>query len=314
VAHAGREEEVLTIFRKWELPAIVIGQVTSEPFLEIRRHGRVEARLNPHHLADECPTYHSVATPSPEFLARANFDPTSVKVPDLHQALLTLLAHPDVASKRAIFEQYDRHVQTQTIVDAGQGDAAVLHPDGTDVAVALTIDGNSRWTEAHPRRGGRLAVAEAARNIACSGGCSLAITDGLNFGSPEDPHVFYHFREAVLGIAEAADAMGTPVISGNVSLRNESEQDGVKRAIPATPLVGMVGLIADPARVRSARPVEGDTVYLLDAGDQGSEHGGLGASLLLSAVLGREDGYPDDPDLGAERRLGELLAALPSGP
>ncbi|RYG85534.1 phosphoribosylformylglycinamidine synthase subunit PurL, partial [bacterium] len=208
VATKGREEEVLAVFRKWELPAVVVGTVTAEPRVVVRRWGQIVADVDPHHLADECPVYASTVQISDDFQRRAAFDPTAIVATDPRADLLALLASPTVASKRPVFEQYDRHVMTGTVVDAGKGDAAVIHPEGTERAISLALDGNSRWTAAHPRRGGRLAIAEAARNVACTGARPVAVTDGLNYGDPTDPQVFWAFRESVYGLAEAADLFG----------------------------------------------------------------------------------------------------------
>ena len=306
VAHAGREEEVLAVFRKWELPAVIIGRVTGDRLVTVTRRGETVANLDPLLLTDECPTYVSSAQAPESFHAAARFDPSAVPGPDLRGDLLTLLGSPDVASKRPVFAQYDRHVMTGTVVDAGAGDAAVIAPEGTGKALALSLDGNARWTAAHPRRGGRLVVAEAARNVACSGARPVAATDGLNFGDPTDPAVFWSFREAVLGLAEAAETLGTPVISGNVSLYNRSDLG----EIPPTPMVGMLGVLADPARAVSAAPLPGDDVVLLAAPHGDDEHAGLGASLYLREAHGREDGWPVDVSLTGELTLLRVLEAL----
>ncbi len=306
VAHAGREEEVLSVFRKWELPAVVIGRVTAEPLVVVTRHGETVARLDPRHLTDECPVYASEAEPPASFHAAARFDPAALPATDLHADLLTLLASPDVASKAPVFTQYDRHVMTGTVVDAGRGDAAVIAPDGTTQALALSLDGNARWTAAHPRRGGRLALAEAARNVACTGARPIAATDGLNFGDPTRPEVFWAFREAVYGLAEAAETLGTPVISGNVSLYNRSDLG----EIPPTPMVGMLGVLPNPERACSAVPLAGDDLVLLIGVHGAAEHAGIGASLYLREVHGREDGYPVDVRLDAELTLHRVLETL----
>ena len=223
VAHAGREHEVLDVFHKWGLAAEVIGHVTGDGVLVVRRNGEIEASLDPKLLTDHCPVYHSAAEEPTYHLRAAEFDASPYVKCNLHQALLDLLASPGIAGKRWVFEQYDQQVQTQTTLSFGRGDAAVLAPRGTEKGVALKIDGNALQTYLHPYRGGQLAVVEAARNVACTGAVPRAVTDGLNFGNPTLPHVYWQFREAVKGIADAADAMNTPVISGNVSFYNESE-------------------------------------------------------------------------------------------
>ena len=220
VAEKGREQEVLDVFHKWGLKAVVIGHVTDNGIVTVKRHGQIEAQLDPKLLTDHCPVYSSKIEEPAYFKEAANFDPTDLEDKDLHQALLTLLADPNIASKRWVYEQYDQQVQTQTTLVAGAGDAAVLAPRGTKKGLAVKIDGNGLYTYLHPYRGGTLAVVEAARNVACTGARPVAVTDGLNFGNPQEPHVYWQFEQAVKGIADAAKAMGTPVISGNVSFYN----------------------------------------------------------------------------------------------
>ncbi|MFI5385479.1 MAG: phosphoribosylformylglycinamidine synthase subunit PurL, partial [Fimbriimonadales bacterium] len=325
VAEKGREDEVIQVFRKWGLQAVVIGRVTSDGLTTVRRHGIVEAQVEAAWLADNCPTYHPPAI-EPEYYARAKrFDPSALPVPDLKQALLTLLSCPTIASKRWVYRQYDQQVQTQTALLCGQGDAAVMAPRGTQKGLALKIDGNARQTFFDPYAGGQLAVVEAARNVACVGGKPVAVTDGLNFGSPEDPHVFWQFSEAVRGIADAAEAMGTPVISGNVSFYNESELGEV---LP-TPVIGMLGILPDVTkRVGLAPPGEHGQLFLVSTHRQGADATadfgqdqdgpethqqvadatmGFGASAYLAEIHGIEDGVPVAPNLDGERRLCEFL-------
>jgi len=306
VAQKGREREVLSVFKKWGLQAVVIGHVTDDGLTTIRRHGRVEAQLHAAWLADHCPTYQA-AFDEPEYHVRAkSFDPSGLTMPDLHQALLTLLASPGIASKRWVYRQYDQQVQTQTAILCGAGDAAVMAPRGTRKGLALKIDGNARQTFLDPYVGGQLAVVEAARNVACVGGRPAAVTDGLNFGSPQDPHVFWQFREAVRGIADAAEAMETPVISGNVSFYNESDLGEI---LP-TPIIGMLGILPDASkRVGLAPKDEHGNLYLLEpqATSSKPQATSLGASAYLAEIHGIEDGLPVAPDLRGEKALCELL-------
>jgi phosphoribosylformylglycinamidine (FGAM) synthase-like enzyme len=270
--------------------------------LTVRRHGKVEAQLDPTLLTDHCPTYSTPIEEPEEFRAAATFDPSSLPL-DLHSDLLKVLAFPDVASKRWVYQQYDQQVQTQTAVVPGAGDAAVLAPRGTSKGIALSLDGNARWTLAHPYRGGLLAVAEAARNVACAGAKPSALTDGLNFGNPQTSRVYWQFDRAVKGIADAAEALGTPVISGNVSFYNESDLGEV----PPTPLIGAVGVLDDASQKLSLAPSVPAMLMLLWVPDVDVEQEGLGASAWLSAVHGREEGYPVAPNLAGERRLHSLL-------
>ena len=304
VAHAGREHEVIDVFRKWGLKSVVIGSVSDDGILTVRRRGEVIAQLDPKLLTDHCPVYHMDAAEPAYFSDAAKFDPRSLATPDPRQALLDLLADPDIASKRWVYRQYDQSVQTQTTVLPGQADAAVLAPRGTGKGLAVKIDGNARQVYLHPRRGGQLAVVEAARNVACTGARPVAVTDGLNFGSPEESHVYWQFREAVYGIAEAAEAMDTPVISGNVSFYNQSELGEV---LP-TPLVGMLGVLDRSESAIGLAPKAASTLFLIEVPLEVDPHAGLGASAFAAVVCGVEDGYPAAPGLKGERALCEFLA------
>lgn len=303
VVHAGREKEVLEIFRKWGLKAVAIGYVTDDGLVTIRRHGITEARVDPKLLTDHCPTY---TTPFeiPEYFTKAGeFDPSLLPSVDGYASLLKLLAAPDLASKRWIFEQYDQQVQTQTTLGCGAADAAVLLPRGTPKGLALKIDGNARQTYLHPYRGGQLAVAEAARNVACTGARPVAVTDGLNFGNPQLPHVYWQFKEAVQGIADAAETLGTPVVSGNVSFYNQSDLGEV---LP-TPLIGMLGILEDGSARVGIAPDESCDLWLVSVPLSEDKHRGLGASAFLYELHGLETGYPAAPDLAGEKRLAEFL-------
>jgi phosphoribosylformylglycinamidine synthase len=310
VAVKGRENEVLDVFHRWGLKAVVIGYVTDDGLVTIKRHGSVEAQVDPKLLTDECPVYHS-ETDVPEYFHRASrFDPSTLPQTNLRDGLITLLGTPEIASKRWIFEQYDQQVQTQTTLSFGRGDAAVLAPRGTKKGIALKIDGNSRYCYLHPNRGGQLAVVEAARNVACTGAEPKAVTDGLNFGNPTYPHVYWQFSEAVKGIADAAEVMNTPVISGNVSFYNQSDLGEV---LP-TPLIGMLGLLEHADRRVGIAPDKPSNLVLLSTLDTGGEHLGLGASAFLAEIHGIEDGYPEAPNLPAEKALcAALVKGIDSG-
>ena len=303
VAHKGREQEVIDIFRKWGTKAEVVGYVTDDGILTVTRHGQVEASLDPTLLTDHCPTYSTPKEEPEAFRAAASFDPSKFAL-NLHDDLLKVLAFPDVASKRWVYQQYDQQVQTQTAVVPGAADAAVLAPRGTKKGVSVALDGNARWVQAHPYRGGLLAVCEAARNVACTGAAPKALTDGLNFGNPQHGRVYWQFDRAVKGIADAAEALGTPVISGNVSFYNESDLGEV----PPTPLIGAVGVLEDASNKLTLAPKEPATLVLLSVVEGEPEHDGVGASAWLAAVHDREDGYPVMPNLAGERALYALLA------
>ena len=307
VAHKGREQEVIDVFHKWGAHAVVIGDVTDDKRVKVWRTGELIADLNPHHLADECPTY-QLNPLAPEYFTEAkNFDIDSILEADPYSALLTLLSTPNIASKRWVFEQYDYSVQTQTAIGPGHGDAAVLALRGTQKGIALKVDGNARWTYLDPYVGGQLAVAEAARNVACTGALPLAATDGLNFGNPEQPHVFWQFDRAVKGIADACEALQTPVISGNVSFYNESQLGEV---LP-TPLIGVLGLLNDKTKHTGMAipPSEGE-LFLLQTSLKDISHKGLGASEYLASVHGIENGTPIAPNLVGEKSLHHALVEL----
>lgn len=303
VAEKGREDEVLRVFRKWGLKAEVIGWVNEEGETVVRRHGEVEAHVDAHLLTDHCPTY----TPDfvvPEYYEKAKaFDSTSLPARDPNQALLKLMASPNIASKRWVFQQYDQSVQTQTALHPGQGDAAVLAIRGTKKGIALKIDGNGRQIYFDPFVGGQLAVCEAARNVACTGAKPVAVTDGLNYGNPQKPHVYWQFKQSVRGIAEACETMETPVISGNVSFYNESDLGEV---LP-TPLIGMLGVLEDVSKRIGMAPSEGATLALVSTA-RTDDRDGLGASEYLAVVHGIEDGLPAAPNVAAEKKLCDLLS------
>ncbi len=303
VAHKGREKEVLDIFHKWGVKAEVVGHVIEERVVRVRRHSELIAEVDPLLLADQCPTYTTEAAVPAYFEEYAKFDPKALPPADVESALISLLKFPDIASKRFVFRQYDQQVQTQTALKAGKGDAAVLAPAGCKRGIAVKIDGNARYVFAHPRRGGRLAVAEAARNVACTGALPVAATDGLNYGNPQQPHVYWQFSESVFGIAEAAEALGTPVVSGNVSFYNESELGEV---LP-TPLIGVLGVIEDPTKSVGIAANEGDVIVSVAFELPDDPHGFLGASAYAYAIHGVESGYPADTDLAKEAALAKFL-------
>lgn len=307
VASKGREGEVIAIFEKWGVPAVVIGHVTAQPLTVVTRHGNVEASVPAELLADRCPTYQAEAREPEWYRLAADFDPGSLPEKDPSTALLELLAHPSLASKRWVYQQYDQDVQTQTALGPGRADAAVLAPRGTRRGLALSLDGNERVVRLDPRVGGQLVVCEAARNVACTGARPRAITDGLNYGNPQNPEVFWQFRESVLGIAEAAEALHTPVISGNVSFYNQSDLG----EIPPTPLIGMLGVLEDAERALPCTPPPGSgALVLVSVPEVEVRQGALGASAYAAYVCGREEGLPVAPCLEGEGRLHQALAAI----
>ena len=299
VAKSDRTPEVQAIAAKWELSATPIGRVTDDGMYRAKWQDQVVVEIPGQRLIDDCPVYTPEARED-EAIVRLRTERPSPLSPLPHpgEVLLTLLDHPPVASKRWVCEQYDSTVQAGTVLGPG-GDAGVLRVRGAGFGIAVTTDCNSRYVLLDPYEGGKAAVAEAARNIACSGARPLGITDCLNFGSPERPAVFYQFREACRGIAEACRAFDTPVTGGNVSFYNESPTG----AVDPTPVVGMVGLLARVDRaVPSHARAAGDAVLIL-----GESRAELGGSQLWEAVYGLVGGTPPRVDLAAERRLVDYL-------
>jgi phosphoribosylformylglycinamidine synthase II len=299
VAEPGRVAEIQAVCAKWELNATPVGKVTDDGIFRVVHDRRVVAAIPGKPLVDDCPIYEPEARESVESRARRAARP-SAAAPPLQEALERLLDAPSIASKRWVFEQYDATVQAATALAPG-GDAGVIEVPGTGFGLALTVDCNARFVALDPYEGGKAAVAEAARNIACTGALPLGITDCLNFGNPEKPEVFFQFVEACRGIADACRAFETPVTGGNVSFYNESPTG----AVDPTPTIGMVGVLPRlDDRVPSHFRLPGDAVILL-----GATRGELGGSAFWAEVLGFVGGQPPKVDLGAERRLQRLLAA-----
>jgi phosphoribosylformylglycinamidine synthase len=244
VAHAGREREVVDIFRKWDLDAVVIGRVRDTKRMQVIHNGQMVADIPIEALTDEAPRYDRPKTSAFKESATLFVVSERQKDQDYTQNLLTLLSSGNIASKQWVFRQYDHMVRTNTAVLPG-ADAAVVRIKETRRALAMTLDGNGRYCAANPREGAKLVVAEAARNVVCVGARPIAVTNCLNFASPEKPEVMWAFSEVVDGMAEACRVFETPVVSGNVSFYNETEGRGI---LP-TPVIGMVGLIEDVRRV-----------------------------------------------------------------
>jgi len=302
IVKKGREAEIEAIFAKWDLHAVRIGEVTPDGLLRVKLDGVIVAEVPNRALTDEAPAYNR-PTREPADLAELRRLPDAVRGarPGAAEALFTLLGSPTIASKRWVYRQYDHMVRTNTIVAAGQG-AGVVRIKGTNRALAMSVDGNGRFCQLDPRQGARLAVAEAARNVACAGGRPIGATNCLNFGNPERPEIMWQFAEAIAGLGEACRALGTPITGGNVSLYNET--DG--RGILPTPVVGVVGVIDDASRVVGRSfPEAGLEIVLF-----GDNFGELGGSEYLKTFYGLVRGVPPRLDLAAEQRLQALLVRL----
>ena len=298
ILRPGAEAEAERIFRKWELDFAVIGRLTDTGRIRIRHKGVVEADIPLAPLESQAPLYRrpTAETPKPSVL-----DPATVPDPvGIEEALLRLIGSPDLCSRRWIWDQYDSAVGGQTVRRPGTADAAIVKIEGRRRALALTTDCTPRYCAADPEEGGKQAVAEAWRNITATGATPLAITDNMNFGNPEKPEIMGQFVGCIRGMAAACTALDFPVVSGNVSLYNETEG----RAILPTPAVGGVGVIEDAARVVGIALVPGCDLVLI-----GETRGHLGQSLWLREIAGREEGAPPPVDLAAERRNGDFVRA-----
>jgi phosphoribosylformylglycinamidine synthase subunit PurL len=298
VVKKGREADVEAIFEKWDLHAAHIGDVTTDGRMRVKDHGKVVAEIPNTALVDDAPVYDR-PTKRPDYLDDARrLDLSSLPLVAPQEALLRLLASPTIASKRWAYRQYDTMVRTNTIAAAGLS-AGVVRVKGTSRALAIATDGNGRYCYLNPRRGAMLALAEAARNVACAGGVPIGATNCLNFGNPERPEIMWQLVEAVEGLAEACRALEIPITGGNVSLYNET--DG--HAIYPTPIIGVVGLIEDASRVLTrAFQAGGDAVILL-----GEDRGELGGSEYLKTIHGLVRGDAPALDLPRERALLTLV-------
>ena len=302
VAKAGKEKECIKICQKWDLDVAVVGKVTGDGILRVKDQGKVVAEVPAKSLADDGPRYERPYSPPvyQDMLTNLNYDAIP-NVKDANAALLSLLESPTIASKRWVYEQYDHMVRTNTIVRPGS-DAAVVRIKGTNKAVAMTVDCNSRYCLLHPYEGARIAVAEAARNLVCSGAEPIGLTDCLNFGNPERPDIMWQFVLAIEGIRDACEHLNIPIVSGNVSFYNET--NGL--SIYPTPMLGMVGLIeqADQAMTQWFKQ-EGDDIILL-----GSSREDLGGSEYVKVVHAREQGSPPFLSVETEKTLHDCVLAL----
>ncbi|MFC4168191.1 phosphoribosylformylglycinamidine synthase subunit PurL [Teichococcus aestuarii] len=298
VLKPGQEHVAEAIFRKWELDFAVIGHLTDTGRIVIRHKGALEADIPLAPLESEAPLYHRPTAETPK---QPVLDAASVADPaGIAPALLTLIGSPDLCSRRWIWDQYDSTVGGQTVKRPGAADAAIVRLEDSARALAMTTDCTPRYCAADPEEGGRQAVAEAWRNITATGALPLAITDNMNFGNPEKPEIMGQFAAAVRGMASACTALDFPVVSGNVSLYNETEGRGI---LP-TPAIGAVGVIEDAAKAVGYALKPGQEIVLV-----GETKGWLGQSLWLREIAGREEGAPPPVDLAAERRHGDFVRA-----
>ncbi|GGE09842.1 phosphoribosylformylglycinamidine synthase subunit PurL [Marinithermofilum abyssi] len=306
VVEEGRQDEVRQVLDKWNLPSAVVGRVTGDGRLRLRHGGEIVADIPVNTLVDDAPVYHREQREPAYYRENASARPEEALADqNPAQVLRKVLGSLNVASKRWVYQQYDHMVRTNTAVRPGS-DAAVVMLEGTDKALAMCTDGNGRYVYLNPREGGAIAVAEAARNVVCSGARPLGITDCLNFGNPEKPEGFWQLAQAVEGMSEACRFLETPVVGGNVSLYNETRGE----AILPTPVVGMVGLIESREHITTQDfRQEGDVLLLL-----GETRAELGGSVLEQVVTGELSGRPPRLDLEKEKKLQEaVLAAIRQG-
>ncbi|RQD75277.1 MAG: phosphoribosylformylglycinamidine synthase subunit PurL [Candidatus Syntrophonatronum acetioxidans] len=299
VVEKEKEETVKEVFEKWELTASVIGKVTGDGMVRVRDKALVVAEVPARSLAEEAPLY-CPEMKFPSYLEEVS--PLSIEdIPEPQEAeevFLRLITSPNIASKEWVYRQYDHMVRTCTVILPGS-DAAILRIRGTDKGIAMTTDGNGRYVYLDPYLGGMIAVAEAARNLSCSGADPLAVTDCLNFGNPEKPEVYWQFYKTVEGMSQACREFNTPVIGGNVSFYNET----TKGAIFPTPVVGMVGLLENiEQRCNAAYKKEGDIIFLAGGGEPTA-----GGSEYLKHIHGLLKGSPPELDFQREKKLQSFL-------
>jgi phosphoribosylformylglycinamidine synthase len=304
VAEKGREDEVFHVFRKWGLDAVTIGTVTEDGKLRIRHHGQVMAEIPNRALADEAPKYDRPHNVKP--YRKAPLDPPA-EIPqfrDLTADLLTLVASPDLCSKRWIWEQYDFMVRTNTLAGPGS-DAAVVRVKGTDKSIAMSLDGNGRYCYLDPREGAKLAVAECCRNLSTTGALPVAATNNLNFGNPERPEIMAQLVEAIEGIAEACVFFETPITGGNVSLYNETLGEGIY----PTPVLGIIGLMKTGQPVPVSFQHEGAHLVLLGGFGQ-TDPIQFGSSQYAKVIIKDLWGQPPKLDMAYEKRVHEAMREI----
>jgi phosphoribosylformylglycinamidine synthase subunit PurL len=300
VVKKGYEQRVQDIFEKWDLHAVVIGTVTDDGYLHFWKDNDLKASIPARSLVlgGDAPVYKREVK-KPDYIEAIRNEDLQVQEPsNYNSVLLQLLSSPNISGKRWVYEQYDSMVQTNTIIGPGS-DAAIIRVKKTEKAIAVSTDCNGRYVYLNPRRGAQIAVAEAARNIVCSGATPVAVTNCLNFGNPYDPEIYYQFSESVAGMRDACTVFNTPVTGGNVSFYNESPTEQVY----PTPVIGMLGILDDlSAVIQSGFRNDGDRIILL-----GNTRGHLGGTEYLARIHGKIIGDAPDIDLEEEKKLHEFL-------
>ena len=310
VAEKGREQEVFTVFEKWGLDAVTIGRVIPESTMRVLEHGKVVAEIPNEALTDEAPVYNRPMErwepPVPREM------PEGVRLgrkADLTGELKTLLASPNICDKRWVYEQYDSMVQTNTMEGPGR-EAGVIRVKGTNRALAMALDGNGRWCYLDPKLGAMHAVAESARNVACSGATPIAATNCLNFGNPEKPHIMWQFAQTIDGITKACEELETPITGGNVSFYNETLGEGIY----PTPVIGIVGILEDVKKAVGPDFQQAGQVLVLlrgsEAGDAADAEAEFGSSEYAKEVLGQLWGFPPALELEKEAALQKAIVQM----
>ncbi|MFW5782072.1 MAG: AIR synthase-related protein, partial [Candidatus Muiribacteriaceae bacterium] len=297
VVKPGCEKKVENIFRKWDLHVEKIGHVIEENRVIVREHGEIVADLPVDFVVNGFPVYDREYR-EPDYYKNIKTDTAELPEKEVGESLRTLLQSPNLVSRKEVFRQYDHQVQLNTMVGPGRGDAAVLRLKGTEKALAFTVDCNSRRCYIDPEIGSRQAVFEASRNLVCSGARPVAVTDGLNFGNPKDPGVYWQFVKSVDGIIAGCNALNTPVTGGNVSFYNQSG----KKAVYPTPVIGMLGIIEDRRNAKDMAFRKGHVIGML-----GESHPEIGGSEYAAFVHGKVCGPLYDFDMEIEIRINDLI-------
>jgi phosphoribosylformylglycinamidine synthase len=311
VAEKGREREVFQVFEKWGLDAVEVGRVIAQDLMRVLHHGEVMAEIPNSALTDDAPLYDRPLERWEPLISREK--PEHIRWPnlgDLTDGLRRLLRTPNICGKRWVWQQYDHMVQTNTVEGPGAGDAGVIRIKGSRRGLAMALDGNGRWCYLDPKLGAMHAVAEAARNVACSGATPIGATNCLNFGSPEKPHIMWQFSQVIDGLRKACQELDIPITGGNVSFYNETLGEGIY----PTPVLGIVGVLDDVARaVFPHFRASGRAVVLLRASEAGNRTDAeleFGSSEYAKEILGEIWGYPPGLELRQEAALQKGLVEM----
>ena len=310
VAQKGREDEVFRVFEKWGLDAIEIGQVIPENKMRVFEHGQLVAEIPNEALTDDAPVYKRPLERWEPSVPREKPENIKLGSTNLTEDLKNLLASPNICSKRWIWQQYDSMVQTNTVEGPGDGDAGVIRIKGSNRGLTMALDGNGRWCYLDPKLGAMHAVAEATRNVACSGGIPVGATNCLNFGNPEKPHIMWQFSQTIDGITKACEELDVPITGGNVSFYNETLGEGIY----PTPVLGIVGILDDVHKAISPNfKAAGHAIILLRASEQGDATDAeteFGSSEYAKEILGSLWGFPPALEIDREAALQKALVEL----